>query len=264
MRRPARVRMSRLSGCMLTALLALTLLGACSRGGGRPDSAATVEGTKIASSETESIIDAYLQRQQANATGEDTPHDQVGKWVLEYQIKLSYVEHLAATLGVPVEEESYFDAAADLIQPQSYGVIGQRREDFARELRAGRLSQAMARKLHPNVSVSDTALQAEYDRRGPLLDRAWKATAQVARFSTEEPAKQIHQRVQAGEAFADASKALGAGDVVTVDINPVVAPLPAALLDAAGRLPPGASATPSPPAGRGWWCGSSAARPYRD
>ena len=244
-------RLRRLAGSLLSATVALTLLGACSDGGGRPDAAATVEGKRIASSETESIIDAYLQRQQANPAGEDVPRDQVAKWVLEYQIKLTYVEHLATTLGVPVEEESYFDAAADLIQPQNYGVIGQRREDFARELRAGRLSKAMAKKLHPDVSVSDTALQAEYERRKPLLDRAWKATAQVARFGTEEPAKQIRQRVQAGEAFADAGQALGAGDVVTVDINPVVAPLPGALLDAVGQLPPGGVSDPIP-AGGAW------------
>jgi hypothetical protein len=108
----------------------------------------------------------------------------------------------------------------------------------------------MAKKLHPNVSISDTALQAEYDRRAPLLDRHWKATAQVARFGAEEPAKQIRQRAP-GEAFADAAKALGAGDVVTVDINPVVAPLPAAVLDAVGQLPPGGVSDPIP-AGGAW------------
>jgi parvulin-like peptidyl-prolyl isomerase len=176
--------------------------------------------------------------------GEDAPRDQVAKWVLEYQIKLAYVEHLASTLGISTEQESYFDAAADLIQPQNYGVIGQRREDFARELRAGRLSQAMAKKLYPSVSISDTALQAEYDRRAPLLDRHWKATAQVGRFGTEESATQVRQRAQAGETFADAAKALGADDVVTVDINPVVAPLPAAVLDAVGQLPAGGVSEP--------------------
>jgi parvulin-like peptidyl-prolyl isomerase len=232
--------------------MALTLLGtACSTGGGRPDEAATVEGTKISSTETEAIVDAYLQRQQTESTGEEVPRDQVAKWVLEYQIKLTYVEHLAGTLKISDEEESYFAAAADLIQPQKFGVIGQRQEDFARELRAGKLSQAMAKKLNPNVSISENALQAEYERRGPLLDRAWKATAQLARFSTEESATQLGQRVQAGEAFADAARALGADESVTVDINPVTAPLPAAVLDAVGQLPPGGVSEPIP-AGAAW------------
>jgi parvulin-like peptidyl-prolyl isomerase len=203
-----------------------------------------VECIKVSSAETETIVDAYLKRQQAAPTGDDVPRDQIAKWVLEYQIRLTVVEHLATTLGVAGEPESYYGAAADLIQPDKYGQIGQRREDFARELRAGKLSEAMAKKLYPNVSISDTALAAEYQRRGPLLDRHWKATAQLARFSTEEAAKQIGPKTKAGEVFADAAKALGADDVATADINPVVAPLPAAVLDAVGQVTPGGVSDP--------------------
>jgi parvulin-like peptidyl-prolyl isomerase len=232
------------------AVVIATILGAgCSKGGDRPEVAATVEGTRVASNETEEIIEAYLRRQELQPTGEDIPRDQVAKWVLDYQIKLTFLEHLATTLGVSSEPESYFGAAADLIGPEGYTSIGQRREDFARELRAGRLSQAMAKKLHPDVSISDSALAAEYERRGPLLDRNWKATAQIARFNAEESAGQVRQRVQQGETFADAAKALGADDVSTVEINPVVAPLPAAVLDAVGQLPPGGVSDPIPAAG---------------
>jgi parvulin-like peptidyl-prolyl isomerase len=238
-----------MTASLLVAVLVALLGAGCSKGGGRPEVAAVVEGTKVASTETEAIVDAHLQRQQAAPTGEDVPRDQVAKWVLEYQIKLTLVEHLAATLGVSSEPESYFGAAADLIQPDGYTKIGQRREDFARELRAGRLSRAMAKNLYPDISISDSAVAAEFERRRPLLDRNWKATAQVARFSTEESAKQIGQRAGQGEAFADAAKALGADDVATVDINPVVAPLPAAVLDAVGQLPPGGISEPIPAAG---------------
>lgn len=235
---------------LLSGLVAAVLLGAgCSKGGDRPEVAAEVEGTKISSAETEAIIDAYLQRQEQQPMGEDIPRADVAKWVLEYQIKLAFVDHLAGTVGVAIEPESYFGAAADLIQPEGYHQIGQRREDFARELRAGRLSREMARKLHPDVSISDTALAAEYERRKPLLDRTWKATAEIARFASEEAAAQVRQKVQQGTAFAEAAKALGADDVATVDINPVVAPLPAAILDTVGQLPPGGISDPIPAAG---------------
>lgn len=245
MSRPCRLR-----NALAVALTATALLGAgCSKGGDRPEVAATVEGTRVASAETEEIVEAYLRRQELQPTGEDLPRDQVAKWVLDYQIKLTFLEHLAGTLGVSSEPESYFGAAADLIRPEGYTSIGQRREDFARELRAGRLSQAMARKLHPDVSISDSALAAEYERRGPLLDRNWKATAQIARFTAQETAVQVRQRVQQGETFADVAKALGADDVSTVEINPVVAPLPAAVLDAVGQLPPGGVSEPLPAAG---------------
>ncbi len=48
-----------------------------------------VEGTKVSSAETETIVDAYLKRQQVAPTGEDVPRDQIAKWVLEYQIRLT-------------------------------------------------------------------------------------------------------------------------------------------------------------------------------
>ena len=232
-------------------IVAAALLGgACSGGGGsRPRVAAVVEGTRIPSADTEAMIDAYLHRQAPGPMGEDTPRDQVAKGVLEYQIKLTTLEHLAATLGVASEPSAYFDSAARLIQPEETGKIGERPEDLARELQAGRLSQAMARKLFPDVSISDTALKAEFDRRAPLLDRHWKATAELARFAAEDPAKQLNQRVSAGEPFAATATALGAADVGTVDVNPVVAPLPAAVLDRLGRLSPGAVSDPIPVAG---------------
>lgn len=236
---------------LVVAVTAVAVLGAGCSDKGKPEVAAVVEGTKVSSSETETIVDAYLKRQQVAPTGEDVPRDQIAKWVLDYQIRLTFVEHLAATMGVTSEPESYYGAAADLIQPDKYGRIGQRREDFARELRAGKLSEAMARKLHPTISISDTAVQTEYDRRGPLLDRTWKATAQLARFSTEEAAKELPAKVRAGEEFDTAAKALGADEVATTEINPVVAPLPAAVLDAVGQVPVG-GVSEVIPAGTAW------------
>jgi len=249
----AEVREGRGRPAAFALIVALSLLGGgCSSGGGsRPRVAAVVEGTRIASSETEAMVDAYLRRQSPQPMGEDTPRDQIAKGVLEYQIKLTTLEHLAATLGVSSETASYFDSTARLIQPEDTGRIGERPEDLARELQAGRLSQAMAKKLFPDVSISDAAVQAEYERRAPLLDRHWKATAQLARFGAEDPATQLRTRVGAGERFADVASALGAADVGTVDVNPVVAPLPATVLDALGKLSPGAVSEPVP-AGGAW------------
>ena len=249
----AEVREGRARPAAFALIAAAALLGGgCSSGGGsRPRVAAVVEGTRIASSETEAMVDAYLHRQTPQPTGADTPRDEIAKGVLEYQIKLTSLEHLAATLGVSSEATSYFDSTARLIQPEDTGRIGERPEDLARELQAGRLSQAMAKKLFPDVSISDAALQAEYERRAPLLDRHWKATAQLARFGAPDPATQLRTRVGAGERFADVASALGAADVGTVDVNPVVAPLPAAVLDALGKLSPGAVSDPIP-AGGAW------------
>lgn len=237
----------------LVTVAAVAVLGAgCSGGGGRPDVAAVVEGTEIPSSETEAIVEAYLERQRSQASEEpELPRDEIAKFVLEYQIKLTLVEHLAGELGVSSEPESYYGEAAELIEADSYRQIGQRQEDFARELQAGRLSQAMAAKLFADVSVPESAVQAEYERRGPLLDRAWKATAQIARFTSEESAARLRPRLEGGADFADAAKGLGA-EVATTEVNPVVAPLPAAVLDTLGELPDGAVSDVIP-AGGGWF-----------
>ncbi|HVW34473.1 MAG TPA: peptidylprolyl isomerase [Acidimicrobiia bacterium] len=239
----------RLTAAALAAVLLIA--GGCSGGkGSRPAVAAVVEGTKIPSAETEAMVDAYLHRPSPQAPmGEDTPRDQVAKGVLEYQIRLTTLEHLAGTLGVTSEPASYFDDAAGLIAPENYSQMGERPEDFARELQAGRLSKAMAQKLFPDISVSDTAIQAEFERRAPLLDRHWKAKAELARFGAEEPAKQLQARAAAGESFTDVASGLGAADVATVDVNPVVAPLPAPVLDALGQLAAGAVSDPIPAGG---------------
>jgi len=64
-------------------------------------------------------------------------------------------------------------------------------------------------------------------------------------------AKQVRDKVAQGTPFADAAKGLGADDVATTDINPVVAPLPAAVLDAVGQVAPGAVSDPIP-SGPAW------------
>lgn len=249
----AEVREGRWRPAAFTVIVAAALLvGGCSNGGGkRPSVAAVVEGTRIASAETEAMVDAYLRRQARGPMGEDAPRDEIAKGVLEYQIKLTCLEQLATKLGVSTEPASYFDSTARLIQPEDFGRIGERPEDLARELQAGRLSQAMAKKLFANVSISDTAVQAEYERRAPLLDRNWKATAQLARFGAPDAAAELRKRAGAGEPFADVATALGAADAGTVDVNPVVAPLPAAVLDALGKLPPG-GVSEAIPVGGAW------------
>ena len=234
-----------------TAAIVAVLGAGCSGGDGPPDVAAVVEGNEIPSAETEKIVDAYLQRQQEQAPEQALPRDEIAKFVVEYQIKLALVEHLASRLGVGGDPETAFDEAAGLIGEEGYRQIGQRQEDFARELQAGQLSQAMARHLYPEISVSEAAVAAEYERRAPLLDRAWTATAGLARFTTEESAARLKARVGEGEAFADAARALGADEVATTEINPVVAPLPASVLDAVGTLPEGA-VSDALPAGGGW------------
>ena len=145
-------RQSRAAAFALIVARAL-LAGGCSSGGGsRPRVAAVVEGTRIASSETEAMVDAYLHRQTPQPMGEDTPRDQIAKGVLEYQIKLTSLEHLAATLGVSSEAASYFDSTARLIQPEDTGTHrrapgGPRPGAAGRAVEPGDGQEALPRRL---------------------------------------------------------------------------------------------------------------------
>lgn len=227
------------------------LAAGCSSGGGRPEVAAVVEGVEIASADTEGLVDAYLRRQKAEQQKQELPRHGTVKLVLAYQIKVTFLEHLAKEMRVSSEPKSYFDAAADVIEPETYEAIGLRPGDFARSLQAGQLSKAIAEKLYPNVSVSENALREEYERRAPELERSWKATTRIARFSTEEPAGKVRERVRSGEAFEAAAKELGAERVAAVEINPIVASLPPGVLDAVGAVAPG-EVTEGVPAADGW------------
>jgi hypothetical protein len=223
------------AGLLVVAIVAGV---ACGGGGGRPKVAAVVEGMKIQSSDTEGLVDAYLQRHVSDPQQPNMPRQQVTKFVLGYQIRLALLEHTAATMGI-ADGEAELNTAADMVDPDAYELIGERREDYVNELRAGRLSKAIAKKLYPNVAVSDADLKEEYARRAPLLDRHWKATTKVARFTTAAPVDQLKSRVANGEPFEQAANALGAKGVGTVDVNPITAPLDAKVLDAIGQVPPG-------------------------
>jgi PPIC-type PPIASE domain len=232
------VRMKLLWG--LPCLL-VTILGgvACGGGGGRPEVSAVVEGIDVRSSDTESLVDAYLQRHVSRPEQKPMPRPQISKLVLGYQIKLAFLEHTAATMGVSDEGAADLGEAADAVNPDAYGLIGERREDYVNELRAGRLSKAIAQKLYSDVAVSDADVREEYERRSPVLDRRWKATTKVARFTAQGPVDQLRPRVEKGESFEQAASALGAKAVATVEVNPLVAPLAAPVLDAIGQTPAG-------------------------
>ena len=231
--------MSRWHRILVASLVVAAFQAGCSRGSDLPSTAATVEGAKIASLDTEALVDAYLARQNAKGQGQDLPRDETAKLVLEYQIRLTFLEHLAQTMGFSTEPQAGFADATAAIRPEELRSIGERKEDFLRALRADALSKAMAAKLYPNVSVSDESIRQEFERLAPALDRHWKATVRMARFSAQEPAQQIRPRALKGEGFENAASALGAEGVVTVDINPVEAPLPESVIDAIGNVPTG-------------------------
>ena len=225
----------------------------CSSSSKPPKVAAVVEGAQIRSADTLALYEAYQRRQTATTGGVNTPlsRKDLLRTVLGYQIKISFVEQLAKKQNVTAGTDGSFDAAAGAVDPEAFAAFGLRQEDFARSLRAGRLSKAMAEKQFPDVTVSDTALHTEFDKRAAAPFRPWKAKIKVARFADQVSAEKLKERVAAGERFDDVASVLGVqGGVSEVDVNPQVAELSSNILDAIGATAVGqATAVQSP---TGW------------
>jgi hypothetical protein len=235
----------------LAALAAMAALGTgCARGHEPAGVAAVVEGERIPAADVDALTDSYIAAKKAG--DEDVlPRAQVAKLVVVYEIRLSLLEHLAAKMGIDEEPQSVFDSAADVIEPEKFTEIGMRKEDFARELRVNRLFKELALKLYPTVSVSDTALHEAYDQRAPGLERNWKVTAGIARFSAQDAAAQVRALVATGKTFDQAAVALGSDKTDQVEIDPLRNAFSPAALDAIGALKPGQISDPI--RSGNWW-----------
>jgi PPIC-type PPIASE domain/SurA N-terminal domain len=237
---------------VLACVVVGVIAGGCGGSGKRPAVAATVEGATIPSSDTEALLTTFQHRQTIRTDSSAPPlkRQQLAQTVLGYQIKVAFLEELAKKQNVTVGVDT--DAAAEAVDPEAFKAFGLREEDFARSLRAGRLSKAIAEKLFPDVTVSDTALHAEFDRRADDPFRPWKAKVKVARFNAQGPADKLGERVRAGEQFDQVASVLGVeGGVAEVDIDPAVAELPNSVLDALGVLQAG-QVSPGVQTSTGW------------
>ena len=128
----------------LVLLAAAGLAGGCSKSGATPDVAAMVEGTKIPAAETEALLESHVRNELAQAGADSGTFDgdrrqTLTHFVLLYQIKHVLLRRLAQDMHVSVETGGLTPEAA-----------------------AGRLSEAMARQLFPDV--------ADEERQSRFLD----------------------------------------------------------------------------------------------
>lgn len=126
--------MSRRSRRLVALIVAAGLGVACSGKGATPKVAAVVEGTEIPSAQTEALLETQVRNEVAQA-GSGAPavdgdrRQTLTHFVLLYQIKHALLRHLARAMNVSVESAG--------LDP---------------EVEAGRLSEAMARRLFPDVA----------------------------------------------------------------------------------------------------------------
>lgn len=208
-----------------------------------PQVAAVVEGSPIKGSDTAALIETFVGRDEGKTLLKELGRRELARSVLSFEIKIRLLDKLAEELGVSVPSDPGEQIYGDLLDERSYRELGLRREDLIQGVRAGRLSQAISEKLFPGVPVSDSDVEDEYHRKEPVLEKLWKASAEVGVFANAAGAQEVRRRVQDGEAFGPAAAAAGATHSADIEITSIT-PLPHQLVEAAGRLTPGQVSDP--------------------
>ena len=229
---------------LATAAVAAGVLAAGCSGGPRPDVAAVVAGREIPAAEAETLADRYVSSQPGEQAADELGRDEVTRLVLGYLIKMAYLEHLAADLGVDDRPSALEESAAAEVPAAEYQTAGWRPEDFDRSLRAGRLSKAIAEQVFPAVPVSEDELRARYEERAGALAQSWRAAVRMAYFTEEAQARELRARVGRGEPFAAAASALGAVEQGDLGLVTPASPLPEPLLDSIAGLAAGEASGP--------------------
>jgi len=157
------------------ALVVVAVLGGgCSGGGAAPDVAAIVEGTEIPAAETEALLDGHLKAESAQADSDGHGLDEDRKqtlthFVLLYQIKHALLRHLADGMDIAVESSG----------------------NLSPEAEAGRLSQAIAQRLFPEVEApegepADKAAELADQRRQSLFQDWFDKQLRTARIRVDK------------------------------------------------------------------------------
>lgn len=242
-------RARRLGALAIVGALALAV-SACG-GGGRPEVAAKVEGVPIASDRIDELFNIFAGTAQGAAElggpdGQTLPPKQVRATALTYQIRVTFLDYLATreniVLPTGVDNSELYNEFAGIGTLTDAGFRGQ---DLAIAARAEAISKAIAAKLLPEVTVSETELQAAFDERKDIVGESFRASTNIAFMDDQTSADMLKAELEDGVDFTKAVSALGEKTLTaeTVDVNPL-SPLPPAFIEVVKGLKVGDVAEP--------------------
>lgn len=232
----------------LVGALALLLTSACG-GSGPPKVAARVGATVIPSTEVERLTRQWLRsttRAETDAAVRSSiSRKEAGRNALTYLIRLAELEQLARELavdaGTPAED---VEQAAAQTPADDLAASGWSRPDFLQTYRAARLSRGIATKVFAEIPVSEADLRQDYERQPNGSSPSWDARVAIAYFDTQEPARQVADKVRSGTPLVAAAQALGAREATALDHVTPATPLPAPVLKAAAEATIGQISAP--------------------
>ncbi|MGQ0845105.1 MAG: peptidyl-prolyl cis-trans isomerase [Sporichthyaceae bacterium] len=223
---------------------------------GVPETAAQVRGVPITSKTIASLYDVFKNTQQGQADTDPNQNNglvvspkQIRATALTYQIRLTFLEELAKERGIDltkVDDTDFGELAQDIAQSPSLQSGGFRAEDLQIAQRAATIAQEIAKSLLPEVLVNDQEIQDAYDARKDVVDATYRASTNIAFMDDEASAKELRDRLDKGEKFADVVRDLGGEKVLRVgdvEVTPI-SPAPAYVKEAVKPLKEGKTSDP--------------------
>jgi parvulin-like peptidyl-prolyl isomerase len=218
--------------------------------------AAVVDGVPVPSTTVEHLSDQYISAPpptdpNTGDTVEPLPRKEVRQLVLQYAIRLAYLEKIARDRKITASPNPLLEEVLKVASSQDFAGTGWTADDLRTGEFAGNLSKALAEQLFPKVAVAESDIREKYDSEKDTFQASWKASVRAAYFSNKEAADQLRQRVADKKPFDETARQLGGSQVGSMGTVSSSDALPPNVLGAIGALRPGQPSAPIEASG-GW------------
>lgn len=235
--------MSRLRTAVRAAIVAVALAATACGGEEetpRPDVASVVEGREILAAEVNALTDRYLAAPATSGrTGSTIPpleRPVALRFVLNYLIRLTMLEVVAAEFELEVEIDPELELALEAVSPEEFARSNLTADDLRVAERAGDISRRVALALFPEVAIAEDEVRRIYEQESYRYESGWSATVHTAFFGSLASAEQLRSATEEGASFLEAAQALGALESGSMGSVTSTSPLPPDILEAIGSL----------------------------
>lgn len=235
--------MSHLRTVLLLAVV-VAALGAVSCGAeeetGQPEVAAVVEGREILAVEVDALTDRYLAAPATSGqTGSTIPpleRTVTLRFVLNYLIRLTMLEVVAAEFELEVAIDPELELALEAVSPEEFARSNVTADDLRVAERAGDISRRVALALFPEVAIAEDEVRRIYEQESYRYESGWSATVHTAFFGSLAAAEQLRGATRDGASFLETAQALGALESGSMGTVTSTSPLPPDILEEIGSL----------------------------
>jgi hypothetical protein len=235
---------------LTAAIVAVTTFAGCSDSAQPPDVAATVEGATIRGDDVERLVGRFIPDDADAGAEQPLPRGEARRVVLNYLIRYELLDHLARQAGITPATD-VVDAAVAALAPEDFAAAGIAPSDLTDALLAGEMSRQLAELQFPHVAVSDSELEAMYDRSADRFAAGWTARVRAAFFADAALAEDFVETSAGADTFDETAVDVGATQAGSMGSVTNLAELPTEIIDLLQSHPVGRLTEPIEATG-GW------------